>query len=267
MFPRNIQIETTTLCTGRCIMCPHRFVSRPKFMPIALIEKIIGECAGRDVTIIPHQMGDPLADGRMIEILKKCKANKLKILMSTSGILLDKKKAGELIDIGVDIINISLDSLDKKLYERIRKIPFEKIMENIRGLLSLKRPSTEVWVSAVDIFFNKKTRETFIDYWKGRVDHTQITPYAQYPKVRSWGFPRKKMKNSGFCQRLANDMVILSDGKVSKCCIDFEGRTSFGNVERQSLQEIWDSSSRKGFVEKLRAEKRKALYPCNTCLL
>lgn len=236
-------------------------------MPMPLIEKIIDECTGKDVTIIPHQMGDLMADKRAVEILRKCKAGKLKILISTSGILLDKKKAKELIDIGVDIINISLDSLDKRLYERIRKISFEKVMKNVEELLSLKRPSTKVWVSAVDIFFNKKSRLKFIDYWKSRADHVQITPYAQYPKVHNWRLPRKKMRDTGFCQRLENDLVILSNGEVSKCCIDFEGLTSFGNTKNQTISEIWNGSPRRDFVENLKRAKRKAFFPCNICVI
>jgi len=139
MFPENIQIETTTLCSNGCIMCPYKFVSRPKFMPMRLIDKIIDECSGKNVTIIPHQMGDPLSNDRIINILKKCKDKKLEILMSASGLLLEKEKASESVNIGVDIINISLDSLNKEIYEKIRNISFNKIMKNIRDLLSLKK--------------------------------------------------------------------------------------------------------------------------------
>ena len=248
-------------------MCPHRFVSRSKFMPIGLIEKIIDECAGKDLTIMPHQMGDALADNRIIEILKKCKAGNLRILMSTSGLLLDKKKAKEMMDVGVDIINISLDSLNKKLYEKIRKIPFDKVMKNVEDLLSLKRPPTEVWVSAVDIFFNKKTRKEFIDYWKDRADHVQVAPYVQYPRIRNWRLPRKKMKNINSCQRLESDMIILSTGEAAKCCIDFEGATSFGNVNNQTIAEIWNGSARRAFIENLKKNGRKKLYPCKICVI
>lgn len=267
MFPKNIQIETTTCCPGKCIMCPRAFVSRPPLMPMPLIEKIINECEGKDVTIIPHQMGDPLADKRMFDILKTCKDRKLRILMSTSGIFLDKETSRKLTDLGIDIVNISLDSLDKKIYEKIRGISFQKVMDNIKGLLSVKRPPLEVWVSAVDIFFNKKTRTRFIDYWKNRADRVQITPYVRYPKVKNWRLPRKKMKNSNFCERLENDMVILTNGEVSKCCVDFEGATSFGNINTESLSEIWNGKKRKAFMESLRTGGRKKLYPCNICVI
>lgn len=267
MFPKCIQIETTTVCPAGCIMCPHKFVSRPKFMVLSLIEKIIDECAGKDVTIIPHQMGDALADHRIMDILRKCKAAKLKILISTSGILLDKNKSREMIDIGVDTINVSLDSLSKRTYEKIRRLPFDKVMKNVKDLLAVRKPATKVWISAVDMFFNKKSREAFLNHWKGLVDHVQIAPYVQYPKVKHWRLPRKKAKDSNRCERMENDIVILSDGKVSKCCIDFDGSTIFGDVNAEKISEIWNGRKRKDFIDRMRAEGRKKLYPCNICVI
>lgn len=267
MFPKNIQIETTTVCAADCMMCPHKLVRRPSFMPMELIDKILNECSGHDVTIIPHQMGDPLADPRMMEILKICKNKDLKILMSTSGFLLDRARAEEMVRLGVDVINISLDSLDKKTYERVRKISFDKAMKNIHALIEIKRPPTKVWISAVDMFFNKKTRELFLNYWKGRVDEVQITPYVRYPKVYNWMLPRKKMKNLNFCQRVDTDMVILSNGEAAKCCIDFEGTTTFGNIGNETIDAIWNGRKRRSFIEKMRLEKRKKLYPCNICVI
>ena len=266
-YPATVQIETTTRCFANCMMCPHRFVARPEFMPLELIEKILNECAGKDVTIIPHQMGDILADPRALDILKMCKDRSLKILMSTSGILLDKEKAHAMVSIGVDVINISLDSLDKKLYEKIRKVSFDKVMRNIQNLLAVERPSTKVWVSAIDMFFNENNRNYFIDYWKGLADNVQITPYVQYPKVRVWQLPSKEVKNSTRCPRLETDMVILSNGEVAKCCIDFEGTTTFGNAAQENLAQIWNSRQRSDFIEAMRIRKRKMLYPCNICLI
>lgn len=248
-------------------MCPHKLVSRQKFMPMPLIDNILDQCAGEDATIIPHQMGDPIADNRIMDILKKCKDKNLKILMSTSGVLLDKKKSAALIDIGVDTVNISLDSLSKKIYERIRKVSFDTVMKNVEGLLSLKRPSTQVWISAVDMFFDKQTRHEFVDYWKCKADRVQITPYVQYPRVRSWRLPRKKMKDLNFCNRLEEDMVVLTSGEASKCCIDFECATSFGNLHNKTIRDIWKGPARRLFIEKMRIEKRKGLYPCNICVI
>jgi len=75
------------------------------------------------------------------------------------------------------------------------------------------------------------------------------------------------MKNLDYCARIEKDMVILSEGNVSKCCIDFEGLTSFGNVDKGSLSDIWNGAQRMGFIEKLKLHKRKKLYPCNICVI
>lgn len=268
LFPKTIQLETTTICPAHCIMCPHKQMSpRPNLMDMRIIEKVIDECAGKDVTIIPHQMGDPLADNRMMDILKKCKDAGLKILMSTSGILLDSVKAKQMVDMGVDVINISFDSLDKRTYEKIRGLSFDEVMKNVMGLMAIKRPPTSVWVSAVDIFFTERTREHFLDYWSKVADHVQITPFARYPKVNDRRLPKGKRNDSRECQRLENDLIILSNGEVAKCCIDFEGMDSFGNVGYEPISEIWNGEKRKAFLDRINLAGRRKLRPCNICVL
>jgi len=278
-------------------------------MPLELIEKILDECAGKNTIIMPHQMGDLLADPRAMDILKMCKDRKLMIIMSTPGIFLDKEKSKAMISMGVDLINISLDSLDKKIYEKTRSLPFDKVMQNINdlfmikgppakawiskidtylnlfamkgmlgkslasaadrclNLLPWKRPSTRIWISAVDMFFNKNSRRAFIKYWAKLVDHVQISRYVQYPKIMHPELPQKKAKNSRRCQRLKTDMIILSSGEVAKCCIDFEGSTIFGNVASETIAQIWNGRKRSDFIRAMRIQKRKNLYPCNTCTI
>ena len=40
------------------------------------------------------------------------------------------------------------------------------------------------------------------------------------------------------CHRLWTSVTVLWDGRVSLCCLDYEGEIEMGNVNNQTLQEI-----------------------------
>lgn len=54
---------------------------------------------------------------------------------------------------------------------------------------------------------------------------------------------------------------VLSNGELVPCCIDYEGRASFGNIKEQSFQEIIKSKHFQAFRESL----KKGIAPCKLC--
>jgi len=249
-------------------MCPHRLVVRKKFMDMRLVEKIINECHNRPVTIIPHQMGDPFADSRMIDILKKCKEANLRIALSTTAFLLTEDKIRELMKIEVDQINISIDSLQKNVYEKIRQnLDFNKIMANIMDILKYKIGKTKVLLSAVNLGFNKGVDKDLKRFCKGKpIDGVQFESYIQFPDVNDKRLPQPRKRNRQYCYRLGSDMVIMSDARVSKCCIDYNGIDVLGDVNRQTIEDIWNGEKRRDLLNYIKQHGRK-LYPCGTCNL
>jgi len=60
-------------------------------------------------------------------------------------------------------------------------------------------------------------------------------------------------------------MVILQDGSVTACCLDYDGQINLGNVNEQSIYDIWNGEKYK----KIRADFKKLNYkdykPCQKC--
>ena len=267
-FPKTIQMETTTVCPSDCVMCPHRLVNRKKIMYMGLVEKIIGECRGRPVTIIPHQMGDPFADSRMMDVLRQCKEANLTVALSTTASLLTEEKICELMGVGIDQINISIDSLRKDVYESIRRnLDFDRVMMNIMSLLKHKNPKTKILLSGVNLGFNKGAGEDLKRFSEGKpVDGVQFESYVQYPDLKDKRLPRPKKRDRRYCYRLQSDMVIMSNGMVSKCCIDYNGADILGDVNLQSIEEIWNGGKRNDLLRQIEQNGRK-IFPCDTCNL
>ena len=70
---------------------------------------------------------------------------------------------------------------------------------------------------------------------------------------------------AGYCFGMRDHFAILYNGEVTLCCIDYNGKTAIGNVNRSSLKDIL-------FGEKLGAimngfKKFKPVHPyCKFCL-
>jgi radical SAM protein with 4Fe4S-binding SPASM domain len=43
------------------------------------------------------------------------------------------------------------------------------------------------------------------------------------------------------CYRLWLTFTVLWDGRVSMCCADFDGRHVFGDLNSQTIAEVWNS--------------------------
>ena len=85
-LPRRIQLETTSLCPCRCIMCPgYNAPRKNKFMEDSLIDQIIDECAPEGTVMQLLFYGDPLLDKRIVDIVRKCKVKELPTVITTVG--------------------------------------------------------------------------------------------------------------------------------------------------------------------------------------
>lgn len=64
-----------------------------------------------------------------------------------------------------------------------------------------------------------------------------------------------------YCSGFDKQFAVLADGRVTSCCLDYEGRNSLGNVKERSLKEILGTREVSDFV---RSFKRLRL-PTKTC--
>lgn len=65
----------------------------------------------------------------------------------------------------------------------------------------------------------------------------------------------------GQCTFFPDNLVILADGDITTCCIDFLGKNAFGNVEETSVRDLYNT--------RVKDIVKKGLYvlpSCRTCL-
>lgn len=276
-FPRKIQIETTTACNSNCIMCPHASIRRAKGpMDRALFARIIDECSenSRHVReLYPFLNGELFLTPRWEEYLSYAreKLPSAKLSVFTNGSLLGKENAAKLLEIGPDLVNISFDGTDKAAYESIRRnLCFEEVEANISGFIAarkktgLRRPF--ISISIIDMEKTRSGIPSFVEKWRGRADRVSVEPYS------TWGGTVADLSAGGrpalprvSCPRLWYNLTVLNSGRAALCCLDHEGAVSPGDLNSNSIREIW----RGAVLREIRRRHERGLYSglplCENC--
>ena len=138
--PRFITLGITDYCNLRCQMCPFQLSKIEKdVLPFDVIKKIIDEVGGFAHYIALCGRGETFLHPDVFKIIDYIKSKGLICAIGTNGTLLEEQ-AEEVINSGVDILNISVDAIGET-HDRIRGVPgtFEKVIKGIRKVKSIAR--------------------------------------------------------------------------------------------------------------------------------
>ena len=123
-FPLHLDIESTNTCNLNCPMCGRNWMKeRLGFIDFGLYKKIINQAAKYHLPSVKlNYRGEPLLHPKISEMVRYAKEKGiLEVQFNTNGLLLNEKKAKELIEAGLDRIIFSFDGATKKTYEKIRR--------------------------------------------------------------------------------------------------------------------------------------------------
>jgi len=148
--PQTIVLDTYHQCNTDCVHCwihtPRRKNPgqiRELEMDINLYKQIIDDAAKIlcDEIIIQGD-GEPMLDDRFMEMITYARNKGLKVLFFTNGILLDKKKAAEIINLEINEIFCSLPAGTAKTYALINskqsENSFSLIEKNLKNLIGMR---------------------------------------------------------------------------------------------------------------------------------
>jgi hypothetical protein len=271
-FPTEVVIETQAICNAACTFCTYPTMERKgDKMSDELIDKIIEDLKAipRELpfTIAPFKVSDPFLDKRIFSICEKIN-NELpnaKLRLFTNGSPLTDKIIDKIADIkNVIHLWVSLNEYEKNAYEKTMSLPFEKTIEKLNALH--KRVENgyphPVVVSRVcdgtveDANFKaylEKNYPLFGVFLIGRSDwagQVVINSQKQVPPTA--------------CSRWY-ELSIMASGKVALCCMDGEGKHVVGDVNKQSVLEIYNSHDYKK-MRQFSFSRLAAAAPCDTCI-
>ena len=263
--PRFIQIETIIGCDAKCPFCPQRKIDRkPVIMPDGTWRKIIDDTRGLGITYRPFLQNEALIDKRLPAIVSYIKEDPTaRAELNTNGNLLTERMSHELIDAGIDLIRFSVDAFSPETYATCRVgLDYENVIRNINRFIEIvgngnRHVTSEVRMIDMDI--NKGEQKPFIDYWSERADRALIVPLYNWPWDEGVEMVRKP------CIKMREEMFFYTDGRAVLCCWDIAGRAVIGDVNNDSVIDIWNGDVRRGYAELLARGERDKITLCSRC--
>ncbi|NLF96935.1 MAG: hypothetical protein GX569_09375 [Candidatus Riflebacteria bacterium] len=287
--PQTIKLEPTNECSGSCFNCPHSSMQRAvtRMLP-ATFNRLVGEYSdGDDVHWVISGMGEPLLYSDLTDLLRRL--GNFQVSLHTS-----LQKLPENSDFPwstLDHLRISTDALAREGFDLVRP---GCNWENIEKFLAFARERKkampdkfpEVGITMLRHSQTEHQQLAFLRYWK------QVTspvfrenffrwPFDLPPEPVQWyqilgeaeyGRPGSRTSKVDFtpvkrrpCRHALLAATVLSDGSVTICPFDFEGRHAYGHLNDQSLRDIWNSPAAKEFRKRHLQLQIADVQPCAEC--
>jgi radical SAM protein with 4Fe4S-binding SPASM domain len=275
-FPDRVTVELTNNCNLKCTMCPRVYMkSSTGYMSTSLFKKVIDEISMyRDIALVPFFRGESLLHPEFIEMMKYAKQKRIcPIQFTTNASKLTEDIAQALIGMELDFISFSVDSIDQDTYGNIRKgAELQDVMGNIEKFSEIKRKKgqdkPEIQVSVVKTEGTIDSIDEFVDFWQGRVDRVRV--YKEHSKNGNFGSLSKNhdvitSEERQPCLKPFSDFIIYWDGSVALCNHDWDRRDAIGNVNHNSIKEIWQNGKYKKIRDAHIKNNNKLEELCKRC--
>ena len=253
-FPSYVEIETVNACNARCPMCTINDWERNyPTMKDDVFNKISDELIEYKrylERVSLYRDGEPLLDKKLpSKINKFTEAGFYNTSIATNVSLLNEKKSRELLESGLGLIVMSIDSLNKDVFEKIRvRLNFEQVRDNAIKFLELRdkiNPKCRVWIRMIRQEENKHEWNDYHAFWK---KYASEQDRIYYYNIFNWGgqLDNYKAIEKSFepnlpCVVLWSLMVIFTNGDVPLCNVDYNNKFPTGNVMRSSIKDLWNS--------------------------
>ncbi len=282
--PLALLIEFTNKCNFACKFCPESFSDYAEqaggihWLDFEKFKKICGdilELGGLKV-LRYHTMGEVLLHKDAIAMFRYAADMKVaeRTELTTNATAITPQRAVELVNSGLDYIRVSIYGMDATRHKNVTasNISPERIQANIRilyetrALLGSKKPYIHVKMldpfdpaeeAAFRAAYTDIADEVHLDQpheWNGSDSGKLLDNVygGRAEEVRN----RPKIGPRDVCPLPFYQPSIHSDGNVSMCHVDWNNKTTVGNVFTESLADIWHGEKIRAF-QKMHIERRR----------
>ena len=292
--PFTIFIEQTRYCNFKCFYCIHS-TRDDKNGPFQKLNYEIKHMDENDFNKIIHDLkefpknsikrivfsglGEPLANPNLPKFIKKAVDANIaeRVDLVTNGLLLNKEKIDQIINAGINYINISIQGLNSEIYEKVcsAKIDFDKFLKNIEYLSNNKKQA-KIYIKIVDAALkNKDEEKLFYDIFSKYADRIFIEHVIQMQQSldsikdivdnkNTYGQDISSGKK--ICTQSFYFMQIGCDLDIFPCALPGLSRAlSFGNAKNDSIINIWNSKKRIDFLKEMLHFNKDKFPDCKGC--
>lgn len=287
-IPFIINVDPSDTCNFQCIFCPTGDRKLMKSTPgrghgvmdFNLYKKIIDDICEFEKPIKVLRLykdGEPLLNSRLAEMIKYAKEKKCseRIDTTTNASLLNAAKNLEIIEAGLDRINISIEGINADQYLNFSKykIEFEKLVNNIRHFYE-NRKQCEMIVKINGDTLTEDDKSKFFEIFGDISDGVYIEHIMScWPEFElngvevneEFGIYGQEINEVQVCPYVFYSFSINSDGTASACFLDWSRKLIIGDTKVESIWNIWNGDKLFNYQRMFLLMKRKGHTVCGQC--
>ena len=220
---------------------------------------------------------EPLLNPHFVDMVKyaKDKGCAERIDTTTNASLLTKEKSLRIIEAGLDRINISIYGVDNYQYRNFSgyDIDFDKLVDNIRFFYG-NRKQCKVLIKINGDILSEEEKEKFYNIF-GDISDFIFTEHIMpcWPEFElkdvtvntELGIYGQEILEAKVCPYVFYSFYINSDGSVSLCFIDWHRKLIIGNVQNETVKNVWFGENIKKYQKMFLKMKRKSHPVCKNC--
>lgn len=257
-FPFVSSLEFTNRCNLDCLFCARAVMTRNVgLMSRELFNKIIQEFRQYKIFVKVNGYGENLLHPEALDFIKEIKYEN-GLYFTSNCTALDTKVAEFFVNNSLDVLQVSFQGVDKKSYEQQRRLSgFEKVINNIKNLIKIRGDHDYPFIHLSTTVLDETDEEIehFIEFgFELGVDSVGIgrTDYDRVIEEMIKDEKRKKIINE-FKKRQSLNKVpdhsylykyidVNWDGVVVSSFFDFNEFVPVGDLNKNSMYEIWNHS-------------------------
>jgi len=241
-----------------------------------LYAKIIDECSRHKLArFSPFLVNEPLLDRSLEErlALAKQKLGPTRITITTNASLLDEERAKRLIDTeALYRITVSFQSTDREIYGKTMPgLNFDKTFANVNHLIDYvaRHPGhrPKLTVTMVHTSLSDSHVQDSLRYWQERGVEARVTELENRggSVSEACGLAASGLHPFVECVRPFRQACITFDGLLVLCCVDYTRQVVLGDVNDESISDIWNGPRLRQIREDLSAGRADRLPLCAKC--
>jgi radical SAM protein with 4Fe4S-binding SPASM domain len=277
-LPGAIVIDPVNMCNLRCPLCPTGLGIQDyegHMMSLGAFESIVNKFP-RLEKIGLYNWGEPFLNPDIFGMIKYAEKKNIEVSIHTNfSIRKDPVFFRNIIDSGLNHLTVSLDGASEETYSKYRLGgDFKLVLANINALVAEKerhdsKTPEVVWQFIVNRFNEHEVENAKhmaasigVGFETACIGLSDDLPGVKLDSTiderkRFWLPNDKKFVMSWYkgeykeplidtpCPNLFESMVVASDGKVFPCCYLSDIKEVFGDLMRDSVDEVWNNDKYK----------------------
>jgi uncharacterized Fe-S cluster-containing radical SAM superfamily protein len=245
-----VRVEIATKCNYACLICPRDTLTRTKEIMSTerfkyYVKKILQETDQYD-TLTFSGLGEPLLDREFLKKAEIAKQAGFKVLLLTNASVLTTDFFKKINDLGFESIRVSFYGMKADSYKKVHNINgnifFDRIKNTLTKICMMDRKTKIIFTYNIVKGLNESDMQEWINYWEPLTDLVEVWKLHNWVDGRNYRDIKKdRLKTCG--RPFNGPLQIQVDGTVNICCFDYDGKLLLGDLNRQSIPEIFDSEA------------------------